>query len=322
MPVIVLLAWPVRGTLAWLLAGDGGGGAGAPSAAGGRCAHTGARRRAEPVRRRGVAGLALTLALAAPVLCDRSILAILVRRNDLPGHDCWPPVVHRNDGEGDRDPRGRDPMASTTGVICIATVAAAEWLRCGAGGSRLLVVVTVATRSRPISEGHRRSRPAGTGPPQRRRPVVSERSFIDGGRHVCSDRAARRARRRSPEARAMLAGLAVGLAAAVAQPGAARPALGNGRGGRAGIRVGGRIAAAFGGWLCGWAPRSSRRRRSHATRRSGRRVVRSTRERRPGRVRESARVEGVRLRPAPREDRHLRAPPSSRSHRSSCRKWA
>lgn len=230
MPVIALLVVSVAaGTLAWLIArfvlrrwwGR------APSSAVAEEV-----REHTPVRRfvrdrfdaEALAGLALTLAFAALVLCGVivSILAILVRRNELlSGIDSsaadW---SHRNDGEMTR--RILEAVtwtASTTGAICIATIAAAaEWLRVRSRWIPVfLVVVTVGDsiatnlvkgvvdRARPALE----PAAATLGP-----------SFPSGHSSMAAAMFAAIAllagRRRSPRARALLAGLAVGLAVAVA----------------------------------------------------------------------------------------------------------
>jgi undecaprenyl-diphosphatase len=230
MPVIALLVVALSaGALAWLLARFAmkrwWGRAPSSAVAEEVREHTPVRRF---VRNRfdaeAFAGLTLTLALAALVLCGVivSILAILVRRNDLlSGLDSsaadW---SHRNDGELTR--RILEDvtwMASTMGVICIATVAAAaEWLRVRSRWIPVfLVVVTVGDsvatnlvkgivdRARPALE----PAAATLGP-----------SFPSGHSSMAAAMFAAIAllagRRRSPETRAMLAGLAVGVAVAVA----------------------------------------------------------------------------------------------------------
>jgi membrane-associated phospholipid phosphatase len=230
MPVIALLVVALAtGTLAWLLAGSllGRWWGRAPSTAVAEEV-----RELTPVRRfvrnrfdaEALAGLALTLAFAALVLCGVivSVLALLVRRNELvSGIDSsaadW---AHRNTGYATR--RALEAvtwMASTTGAICITTAAAAaEWVRVRSRWIPLFLVVAtigdslatnlvkgIVDRARPTLD----PAAATLGP-----------SFPSGHASMAAAMLASIAllagRRRSARARALLAGLAVGLAVAVA----------------------------------------------------------------------------------------------------------
>jgi membrane-associated phospholipid phosphatase len=230
MPVIALLVVALAtGTLAWLLARSllGRWWGRAPSTAVAEEV-----RELTPVRRfvrnrfdaEALAGLALTLAFAALVLCGVivSVLALLVRRNELvSGIDSsaadW---AHRNTGDATR--RALEAvtwMASTTGAICITTAAAAaEWVRVRSRWIPLFLVVAtigdslatnlvkgIVDRARPTLD----PAAATLGP-----------SFPSGHASMAAAMLASIAllagRRRSARARALLAGLAVGLAVAVA----------------------------------------------------------------------------------------------------------